>query len=152
LKNEYAIICITINGRMKMSVTKIDHIGIAVESIEESLKLYKDALNMDFKGIEELPERALKTAFIQAEDSMIELLEPTSEQSTVAKFIEKKGPGIHHIALHVKNISQTMESLKEKGYRLLSDTPEKGAHGSKVVFLHPKSTNGVLLELVESDH
>jgi len=137
---------------MKMSVTKIDHIGIAVESIEESLKLYQDALKMNYKGIEEIPERALKTAFIQAGDSMIELLEPTSEQSTVAKFIEKKGPGIHHIALHVQNITQTMESLKEKGYRLLSDVPEKGAHGTKVVFLHPKSTNGVLLELVESEH
>ncbi len=135
-----------------MSVTKIDHIGIAVKSIDESLKLYKDVLGMDYKGIEELPDRALKTAFIQTGDSMIELLEPTSEKSTIAKFIEKKGPGIHHIALHVKNVKETMETLKKKGYRLLSEEPEKGAHGTKVAFLHPKSTNGVLLELVEVDH
>ncbi|MDN5359382.1 MAG: methylmalonyl-CoA/ethylmalonyl-CoA epimerase [Thermotogaceae bacterium] len=135
-----------------MSVTKIDHIGIAVKSIDESLKLYKDVLDMDFKGIEEMTDRALKTAFIQAGDSMIELLEPTSEKSTIAKFLDKKGQGIHHIALHVENIQETMESLKEKGYRLLSEEPEKGAHGTKVAFLHPKSTNGVLLELVEVDH
>ncbi|MEA1884972.1 MAG: methylmalonyl-CoA epimerase [Thermotogota bacterium] len=135
-----------------MSVTKIDHIGIAVKSIDESLKLYKDVLDMDFKGIEEITDRALKTAFIQAGDSMIELLEPTSEKSTIAKFLEKKGQGIHHIALHVENIKETMKSLKEKGYRLLSEEPEKGAHGTKVAFLHPKSTNGVLLELVEADH
>ncbi len=135
-----------------MSVTKIDHIGIAVKSIDESLKLYKEVLNMDFKGIEEMEDRALKTAFIQAGDSMIELLEPTSEKSTIAKFLEKKGQGIHHIALHVENIKETMESLKEKGYQLLSEEPEKGAHGTKVAFLHPKSTNGVLLELVEVDH
>jgi methylmalonyl-CoA epimerase len=152
LKNECAIICITLNGRMKMSVTKIDHIGIAVKSIDESLKLYKDVLDMDFKGIEEMTDRALKTAFIQAGDSMIELLEPTSEKSTMAKFLDKKGQGIHHIALHVENIQETMESLKENGYRLLSEEPEKGAHGTKVAFLHPKSTNGVLLELVEVDH
>ena len=135
-----------------MSVTKIDHIGIAVKSIDESLKLYKEVLNMDFKGIEEMEDRALKTAFIQAGDSMIELLEPTSEKSTIAKFLEKKGQGIHHIALHVENIKETMESLKEKGYQLLSEEPDKGAHGTKVAFLHPKSTNGVLLELVEVDH
>ena len=134
-----------------MNVTRIDHIGIAVNSIDESLKLYKDVLGMDFKGIEELNERAIKTAFIQTGVSMIELLEPTSEKSTIAKFLEKKGQGIHHIALHVENIQKTMDLLKEKGYRLLSEEPEKGAHGTKVCFLHPKSTNGVLLELVESD-
>ena len=135
-----------------MSVTKIDHIGIAVKSIDESLKLYKDVLGMNFKGIEEMSDRALKTAFIQTGDSMIELLEPTSEKSTIAKFLEKKGQGIHHIALHVTNISETMELLKTKGYKLLSEEPEKGAHGTKVAFLHPKSTNGILLELVEDDH
>ena len=135
-----------------MSVTKIDHIGIAVKSIDESLKLYKDVLGMHFKGTEVLNDRAIKTAFIQTGESMIELLEPTSDQSTIAKFLEKKGQGIHHIALHVENIDETMESLKEKGYRLLSENAEKGAHGTKVAFLHPKSTNGVLLELVEVDH
>ncbi|MFW6262626.1 MAG: methylmalonyl-CoA epimerase [Thermotogota bacterium] len=135
-----------------MSVTKIDHVGIAVKSIDESLKLYNDVLGMNFKGIEELNDRAIKTAFIQTGDSMIELLEPTSEKSTIAKFLEKKGQGIHHIALQVENIEKTMESLKEKGYKLLSAEPEKGAHGTKVVFLHPKSANGVLLELVEADH
>lgn len=132
-----------------MSVTKFDHIGIAVKSIDESLKLYKDVLEMDFKGIEEMVERSLKTAFIQTGDSMIELLEPTSEKSTIAKYLEKRGQGIHHIALQVDNIKETMESLKQKGYKLLSDEPEKGAHGTKVAFLHPKSANGVLLELVE---
>jgi len=135
-----------------MSVTRIDHIGIAVKSIDDSLKLYKDVLGMEFKGTEELSDRALKTAFIQTGNSMIELLEPTSEKSTIAKFLEKKGQGIHHIALHVESITETMELLKGKGYRLLSQKPEKGAHGAKVAFLHPKSTDGVLLELVESDH
>src|SRR6056297_1570202 len=137
---------------MKMSVKRIDHIGIAVESIEESLKLYKEVLGMEFKGVEELTDRGLKTGFIQAGDAMIELLEPISEKSTISKFIEKKGPGMHHIALLVEDINQSMNTLKEKGYRLLSEEPEEGAHGTKVVFLHPKSTNGVLLELVESDH
>jgi len=135
-----------------MNVNKIDHIGIAVQSIEESLKLYKDVLGMDFKGVEELTERGLKTAFIQAGDTKIELLEPISEKSTISKFIEKKGQGMHHMALQVKDIKQSMIALKENGYRLLSEEPEKGAHGTKVVFLHPKSSNGVLLELVESDH
>ena len=135
-----------------MSVKRIDHIGIAVESIEESLKLYKEVLGMEFKGVEELTDRGLKTGFIQAGDAMIELLEPISEKSTISKFIEKKGPGMHHIALLVEDINQSMNTLKEKGYRLLSEEPEEGAHGTKVVFLHPKSTNGVLLELVESDH
>lgn len=135
-----------------MRINKIDHIGIAVKSIDESLELYRDLLEMEFKGVEEIPARLLKTAFIQAGESKIELLQATSSESTIAKFIEKKGQGIHHMALNVTCIEETMEKLTARGYRLLSDKPEPGANGSKIVFLHPKSTNGVLLELVEGNH
>ncbi len=135
-----------------MKVNKIDHIGIAVNSIDESLELYRDLLEMEFNGVEDIPARLLKTAFIKAGESKIELLQATSSESTIAKFIEKKGQGIHHIALNVTCIEEAMEKLIASGYRLLSDKPEPGANGTKIVFLHPKSANGVLLELVEGDH
>lgn len=135
-----------------MKVSKIDHIGIAVSSINESLKLYRDALGLEFTGIEEMPERGQNVAFIKAGESKLELLEATSDESAIAKHIAKRGQGIQHMALHVDNIEGAISELSEKGYRLLSDQPEIGAGGTKIVFMHPKSANGVLLELIEGDH
>ncbi|HOO33750.1 MAG TPA: methylmalonyl-CoA epimerase [Thermotogota bacterium] len=135
-----------------MKVSKVDHIGIAVNSIDESLKLYRDALGLEFKGIEEMPERGQRVAFIQTGESKLELLESTSETSTIAKYLSKKGEGIHHMALHVDDVEEAINNLSEKGYRLLSDKPESGAGGTKIVFMHPKSANGVLLELIEGNH
>jgi methylmalonyl-CoA epimerase len=135
-----------------MKVSKVDHIGIAVNSIDESLKLYRDALGLEFTGIEDMPERGQKVAFIQTGESKLELLEATTEDSTIAKYLSKRGEGIHHMALHVDNVEEAIKELSEKGYRLLSDKPQAGAGGTKIVFMHPKSANGVLLELLEGDH
>ena len=135
-----------------MRISKVDHIGIAVKSIDESLKLYRDALGLEFSGVEEMPERGQRVAFIQTGESKLELLEATSEESTIAKYLSKRGEGIHHMALHVDNVEEAIKQLSEKGYRLLSDKPELGAGGTKIVFMHPKSANGVLLELIEGEH
>ncbi|AFK87170.1 MULTISPECIES: methylmalonyl-CoA epimerase [Thermoanaerobacterium] len=130
-------------------VKKIDHIGIAVKSIEEASKFYEDVLGQKVAGIETLSSENLKTAFVKIGDVEIELLEATSPDSPVAKFIEKKGEGIHHIAFKVDDIEASLEKLKSKGIRLIDEIPKLGAEGSKIAFAHPKSTNGVLLELCQ---
>ncbi|HPE69867.1 MAG TPA: methylmalonyl-CoA epimerase [Thermotogota bacterium] len=135
-----------------MAVGKIDHVGIAVQSLEEALGLFRDALGLSFQGTEELPDRHLKVAFLQVGESRFELLEPTDPESTVYKFLQKKGEGIHHVALNVENIEESMKSLEQKGYTLLDKTPKPGSGGTRIAFVHPKSTNGVLLELVEGHH
>lgn len=135
-----------------MSEAKIDHIGIAVKSVEDALKIYQKGLGLSVKGIESLPKRKLNVCFIHVGESKIELLEPTSEESTVHKFISTKGEGLHHIAINVENIEETMLKLKETGCRFLSEKPEEGAGGTKIIFLHPKTTFGVLIELVEGHH
>ncbi len=134
-----------------MAITHIDHIGIAVSSLENVISFYEKGLGITVKETEDLPDKHLKVAFIPVGDTRIELLEPTSEASTVHQFLQKRGEGIHHIAYHVDNIEEAIAHLKEMGYRLLSDTPEIGAGGSKIVFLHPKSSFGVLIELVEGE-
>jgi len=108
-------------------------------------------LGIRVEEVEELPQKHLKVAFIPVGDTRIELLEPTSEASTVHQFIQKRGEGIHHIAFHVDDIEASIAQLKEMGYRLLSEVPEEGAGGTKIVFLHPKSGFGVLIELVEGE-
>ncbi|HID15957.1 MAG TPA: methylmalonyl-CoA epimerase [Candidatus Atribacteria bacterium] len=130
---------------------QVDHLGIAVSNLEESVKLYKDLLGFSLEGVEEVEDQKVKVAIfnIEGKSPNIELLEPTSEESPIYKFIEKRGEGIHHIALGVKNIEEMLMMLKEKGVRLIDEKPRIGAGGKKIAFLHPKSTKGVLIELCE---
>lgn len=128
---------------------KLDHIGIAVKNIEESLKFYKDALGLELEGVEIVKEQKVKTAFLPIGDTHIELLEATENDSPVGKFIDKKGEGIHHIAIKVENIEKHLENLDEKEIRLIDREAKIGANNKKIAFIHPKSTSGVLLELCE---
>lgn len=132
-----------------MKPTVIDHIGIAVKSIDESLKFWEDTLGIKCHDVEEVAEQKVKTAFLPVEDTEIELLEGTSEESPVAKFIAAKGEGIHHLAIRVDNLEEALAELKAKGVRLIDEKPRCGAGGAKIAFLHPKATGGILLELSE---
>lgn len=128
---------------------KIHHIGIAVKNLEESMKFYENIFELKILYIEELKENRVKVAGLKVGDVNIELLEPLSSDSPIQTFLEKRGEGIHHIAYLVKDISKTLNSLKEKGLSLIDEKPRSGSHGTKIAFLHPKSTFGVLIELVE---
>jgi len=130
-------------------LTKINHIGIAVKSLEESLPFYRDNLRMSFDGIEEVAEQKVKVAMLQIGESKIELLEPTAADSPVARFIEKNGPGIHHVAYEVDDIEAVIAKLMADGTRMINETPRSGAHGTRIAFIHPKSSNGVLTELCQ---
>jgi methylmalonyl-CoA/ethylmalonyl-CoA epimerase len=132
-----------------MKILKIDHLGIAVNSIDEGKNFWSGILGLDFEGDETVEQQKVKTAFFPVGESEVELLESTSPEGPVAKFIEKKGEGIQHVAFRVENIEGALAELKEKGVRLIDETPRKGAGGAKIAFLHPKSTNGVLVELCE---
>jgi methylmalonyl-CoA/ethylmalonyl-CoA epimerase len=125
----------------------LDHIGIAVRSIEAA-SIYK-ALGLSIDDIETVASQGVRTAFLSVGDSNLELLEPLSAQSTVAKFIDKRGEGIHHICLRVDNIEEHLARLKQEGFRLINEHPVPGAHGCRVAFLHPAAGNGVLIELSE---
>ena len=131
-----------------MTAFKIDHIGIAVVSIDEALGVYR-ALGLEEGHREQVPSQKVVTAFLPAGDSRIELLEPTSEDSPVAKFVRKRGPGIHHICFGVRDIEAAITELLSRGFRLINARPAPGADGKKVVFLHPDSGHGVLIELSE---
>jgi len=139
-------------------IKKLNHIGIAVKSIEESLKFYRDALGLEVAHIEEVESQGVRVAMLPIGDKEkinLELIEPlnktnqNNQKSNIQKFLEKNGPGIHHIALETGDINQTCEALKTKNITLTSDKPMPGAHDTRVNFIHPKSTSGVLLELVE---
>ncbi|KYD25143.1 MULTISPECIES: methylmalonyl-CoA epimerase [Geobacillus] len=132
-----------------MRVKKVDHIGIAVRSIEKALPFYTEVLGLPFLGIEEVESEQVKVAFLQAGEAKLELLEPLSPESAVATFIEKRGEGIHHVALGVEDITERIRELKEHGIRMIQETPKRGAGGALVAFMHPKSTGGVLYELCE---
>jgi len=132
-----------------MMVKKIDHIGIAVKSIEEARNLFEDIFNLKIIGEEIIEEQKVKVAFIPLGDSELELLESTLPDGPIARFIEKKGEGIQHIAFKVDNLESILSELKEKGIRLIDEKPRYGAGGAKIAFLHPKSTNGMLIELCE---
>jgi len=132
-----------------MEKRKIDHIAIAVKNIDESLKFYKDCLEIEFEGIEIVEEQKVKTAFLKVGETHIELLEPINNESTVYKFLEKKGEGLHHIAIKVENINEYLSKLQNKGVVLIDKEPKMGAKNKKIAFIHPKSTSGVLLELCE---
>lgn len=128
---------------------KVDHIGIAVRSLDEVIPYYTDTLGCPLMKIEEVASQKVRVAFIDAGNIKLELLEPMDTSSPIHKFLEKKGEGIHHIAFGVENIEQRMEELKNDGVQLLNDEPKNGAGGALVAFLHPKSSNGVLYELCE---
>ena len=134
-----------------METKIIDHIGIAVNSIDEAMKFWEGALGVKCHGVEEVAEQKVKTAFLPIDDSEIELLEGTSEDSPVSKFIAKNGQGIQHSAIRVADIEAALAELKEKGVRLIDEKPRIGAGGAKIAFLHPKATGGVLLELCQRD-
>jgi len=131
------------------NVEKINHIGIAVKSIEEAAKFWESLPGLKITGTEVVESQKVKTAFLPTGDSHIELLEATDEESPIDKFIEKKGEGIHHIALQVDNIEVALAELKEAGIRLIDETPRDGAGGARIAFLHPKATGGILLELCQ---
>ena len=130
-------------------VNKLDHIGIAVKDLEESVKFYEEVLGLKLQGIETVEEQKVKVAFLPLGDTELELLEATSPDSPIAKFIESKGQGVQHFAFRVDNIEKVLGEMKEKGIRLIDEKPRYGAGGAKIAFLHPKSTNGVLVELCE---
>jgi methylmalonyl-CoA/ethylmalonyl-CoA epimerase len=132
-----------------MQLTHIEHIGIAVKSIEEQLPYYEGVLGLKCYNIEVVEDQKVKTAFFQLGQTKIELLEPTSEESTIAKFIEKRGEGVHHIAYATTNLSEALKDVETKGVKLIDAQPRKGAEGLNIAFLHPKSTGSVLTELCE---
>lgn len=134
-----------------MNVKKIDHIGIAVKNLEEALKFYQDILGLECVGTEVVEEQKVKVAFLPVGDTEVELLESTDEDGPIAKFIEKKGEGIQHIAFRVDNIEEAIEEMKAKGIRMIDEKPRYGAGGAKIAFCHPKSTGGVLVELSERE-
>ena len=127
-------------------IKKIDHLGIAVKSLDTAIPFYEKVLGLKCEGIEEVESQKVKTAFFAVGEVHIELLEPTSEDSPVAKFIAKNGEGIHHIAYGVEKVEDQLKKAEDEGARLIHKTPIDGAHGKKVAFLHPKSTLGVLTE------
>lgn len=133
-------------------LTKINHIGIAVKSLEETVQFYRDNLGMEFKGIEDVSEQKVRVAMLQIGESKIELLEPTSDDSPVAKFIEKNGAGIHHVAYEVDDVEAAIAKLLADGVRMVDEKPRHGAHGTRIAFIHPKSSNGVLTELCQAGH
>lgn len=132
-----------------MNINKIEHIGIAVKSIEESLKYYEGVLGLKCYAVEEVKEQRVKTAFLKVGEIKLELLEATSDDSPIAKFIEKRGEGVQHVAFAVKGIENVLSEVKDKGVRLIDETSRKGAEGLDIAFLHPKFTGGVLTELCE---
>ena len=128
---------------------KIEHLGIATRRIDEAVEFWRDALGLEVVETEEVAEQKVRVAMLPVGESRVELLEPTSADSPVAKFLEKRGPGIHHIAVRVDDINQTLARLRSQGARLIDEEPRVGAGGSLIAFVHPASSGGVLLELVQ---
>ena len=134
-----------------MELSHIEHLGIAVKSLEEAIPYYENILGLKCYSIEEVADQKVKTAFFKVGQTKIELLEPTSPESTIAGFIEKRGEGIHHLAFAVADgVANALAEVEGKGVRLIDKTPRKGAEGLNIAFLHPKSTGGVLTELCEN--
>ena len=128
---------------------KIDHIGIATNGIDEAARFYLESLGLQIEDVEEVAAQKVRVAMLPLGESRVELLEPTSDDSPISKFLAKRGPGIHHIAVRVEDIRASLAELKQKGARLIDEQPRPGAGGCLVAFIHPSSTGGVLLELVE---
>lgn len=127
----------------------IDHVGIAVGDLDESLRFFRDALGLELEPPEEIASQRVRAHFVRAGEAMLELLEATADDSPIAKYVAKRGPGLHHVALLVDDIAAALAELKAKGVRLIDETPRPGAHGSLVAFIHPSSAHGVLVELKE---
>jgi methylmalonyl-CoA/ethylmalonyl-CoA epimerase len=132
-----------------MKILKIDHLGIAVNSIDDGKNFWSDVLGLEFEGAETVQEQKVTTAFFPVGESEVELLESTSPDGPVAKFIEKKGQGFQHVAFRVANIEEALEELKAKDIQLIDQKPRIGAGGAKIAFIHPKATGGILVELCE---
>lgn len=130
-----------------MNISHIEHIGIAVKSLDEAIPYYENTLGMKCYAVEEVADQKVKTAFFMVGQTKIELLESTDPNGPIGKFIEKKGPGVHHLAFAVDNVNQSLKELEEKGVQLIDKTARKGAEGLNIGFLHPKSTMGVLTEI-----
>ena len=130
-----------------MKAKSIEHIGIAVKNLEESIRYYEDVLGLKCYAIEEVVDQKVKTAFFKIGDAKIELLESTDPEGPIGKFLEKKGPGVHHMAFAVDDVQEALNDVQEKGVRLIDKQPRTGAENLKIGFLHPKSTGGVLTEL-----
>ncbi len=134
-----------------MKILKIDHLGIAVNSIDDGKDFWSGVLGLEFEGAETVAEQKVTTAFFPVGESEVELLESTAPDGPVAKYIEKRGQGIQHVAFRVENIEEALAELKEKGVQLIDQEPRIGAGGAKIAFLHPKATAGVLVELCQRD-
>ncbi|QKG85949.1 methylmalonyl-CoA epimerase [Kroppenstedtia pulmonis] len=134
-----------------MSPKQIDHIGIAVRSLDDAIPLYRDVLGLELLGSERVESEQVRVAFMKIGETKIELLEPLSPESPIARHIEKRGEGIHHIALQVEGIQGELDRLAEAGFHLLNKQPKPGAHGAQVAFIHPRSTRGVLYELCQPE-
>lgn len=132
-------------------VTKIDHIGVAVKNLEESLKFYQETLGLELHGVEIVEEQKVKVAFLPIGDTEIELLESTDADGPIAKYIASKGEGVQHIAYRVDDLEKAIADMLSKGVRMIDEKPRYGAGGAKIAFCHPKSTNGVLVELCQRD-
>jgi methylmalonyl-CoA epimerase len=128
---------------------KINHIGIAVKSISAVFDFYEEILGLEFQGYEEVKEQGVRVAFFKLGESRIELLEPLNNDSPIAKFIEKKGEGIHHLAINSKNLIKDLNDFEKNNIKLIDREPRKGAHNTQIAFVHPKATNGILLELTQ---
>ena len=129
---------------------RVDHIGIAVSDLAEAVAFYRDALGLEIEAPEEVASQRVRAHFIPAGDAALELLEATADDSPIAKFVGKRGPGLHHITLRVDDLHAALEQLKARGVRLIDESPRPGAHGSLVAFIHPSSAHGVLVELKQA--
>lgn len=134
-----------------MKILCVDHIGIAADSMDESANFYTQVLGLEMTGVEEVAEQKVRTAFLPVGESELEILESTAPDGPIARYIAKNGEGIQHIALRVDDIEAALAELKEKGVRLIDEVPRRGAGGTKIAFIHPKATGGVLLELCQRD-
>ena len=130
-------------------IKRIDHIAIVVADVDQALEFWRDTLGLPLTGVEDVAEQQSQVAFLPAGDSEVELVKPTTETSGVARFLAKRGPGLHHICFEVDDIDATLAALKARGTRLIDETPREGAGGKRLAFVHPESTNGVLVELYE---
>jgi methylmalonyl-CoA/ethylmalonyl-CoA epimerase len=128
---------------------RINHIAILVEDLDSAITFWKDTLGLDLDHIKEIPEQEARVAFLLSGDNKIELVEPTTHSSGIARYLQKRGPGMHHICFEVDDILDILNQLKEKGVRLINDSPQIDSEGKKYAFVHPESTNGVLIELYE---
>jgi len=132
--------------------TKIDHVAIAVPSIEQAARFYTEALGLTLSEIEDVPSQKVRTAFLQVGEVKLELVEPTHPDAPISKFLEQRGQGLHHVCYRVADLDAALAELKGKGLRLIDETPRAGAHGARIAFLHPKASDGVLTELCERQH